>query len=92
MILFSVFATAPMYVVGARSNLFQGIPIMNQQSTPYIAYLLRLWQESHNGQTVWRASLEDAQSGKLHGFGSLAALFAFLESQATQRDRQEDSS
>ena len=44
-----------------------------------LAYLIRLWQVHCEGQLVWRASLEDAHSGEKRGFGSPAALFAFLQ-------------
>ena len=50
----------------------------------YLAYLLRLWQESGSGQIgppLWRASLERPQGDERRGFGSLADLFTFLEEQ-----------
>ncbi len=68
---------------------------MNQQKR-YLAYLLRLWQESagdlpggdlpggdlSRGEApLWRASLERPQSDKRQGFASLARLFAFLENE-----------
>ncbi|MEZ4710945.1 MAG: hypothetical protein R3A44_27350 [Caldilineaceae bacterium] len=52
---------------------------MSSQTGSYYAYLLRIWREQHKEQTVWRASLEDAQGGQIRGFGSLGELFAFLE-------------
>ena len=59
---------------------------MNQQ-TRYLAYLLRLWEESggsppdapHDEPPMWRASLEHPRSGEHLGFASLADLFAFLQ-------------
>jgi len=61
---------------------------MNEQRR-YLAYLLRLWQESagdlpggdlpRGEAPLWRASLERPQSEKLQSFASLADLFAFLE-------------
>ncbi|MEZ4664905.1 MAG: hypothetical protein R2911_45830 [Caldilineaceae bacterium] len=62
---------------------------MSSQTGSYYAYLLRIWREQHKEQTVWRASLEDAQGGQIHGFGSLRELFDFLETQAMTN--QEDS-
>lgn len=48
----------------------------------YRAYLLRLWlAEGEDGQPVWRASLESAQTGERRGFADLGSLFAFLEQQ-----------
>jgi len=44
----------------------------------YLAYLLRAWRVVRNGEAVWRASLEDVDTGERHGFASLEALFAYL--------------
>jgi len=58
---------------------------MNQQKR-YLAYLLRLWQESAGdlpgGEApLWRASLEKPQSDERQGFASLENLFTFLENE-----------
>lgn len=45
-------------------------------------YVLTAWQERPalpDRPAVWRFSLEDAQAGQRHGFGSLTELTAFLE-------------
>ncbi len=47
----------------------------------YLSYLLRLWQVIVDGQPVWRASLESAQTGQRRGFASLAQLTAFIEAE-----------
>lgn len=47
----------------------------------YLSYLLRLWQVIVDGQPVWRASLESAQTGQHRGFASLAQLTAFIEAE-----------
>ncbi len=47
----------------------------------YVAYLLRLWQVTSGGGRVWRASLQDVQTGERQGFASVAQLIAFLEAQ-----------
>ena len=44
----------------------------------YLAYLLRLWQITSDGNIVWRASVESPHTGERHGFADLKALFAFL--------------
>ena len=49
----------------------------------YLAYLLRLWQESagdppDGAPPLWRASLEGPQAGERLGFASLVDLFDFL--------------
>lgn len=45
----------------------------------YRAYLIRLWPVCSGGQTVWRASAEDAHSGERRAFADMDHLFAFLE-------------
>jgi hypothetical protein len=62
-----------------------------KQQRRYLAYLLRLWQESagdlpggdlpRGDPPLWRASLEAPQNDELQGFASLVDLFAFLESE-----------
>lgn len=47
----------------------------------YHSYLLRLWLAQEQGQTVWRASLENPRTRELLGFTSLERLFAFLQDQ-----------
>ena len=48
----------------------------------YRAYLLRMWSVEQSGQVVWRASLEDPQTGELLGFADLTLLFDFLKEKA----------
>ncbi|MCB0187617.1 MAG: hypothetical protein KDE31_25285 [Caldilineaceae bacterium] len=43
----------------------------------YLAYLVRLWQETPDGP--WRASAQSVQTGEITRFGSQQTLFAFLE-------------
>ncbi len=47
----------------------------------YYSYLLRLWQTPQG----WRASLDDAHTGKRLGFASLEQLFAYVM-EVTERD------
>ena len=60
-----------------------------KQQRRYLAYLLRLWQESGGSSDpvgdppLWRASLESPQSGARLGFASLVDLFAFLEEETS---------
>ena len=63
---------------------------MSPQTGSYYAYLLRMWQEQHNGQTVWRASLEGAQHGQQYGFANLHDLFNFLECRTEVNDAGEE--
>ncbi len=52
---------------------------MAKKESMRLAYLIRLWQVHSGGQLEWRGSLEDAYSGEKWGFGTPAALFAFLQ-------------
>ena len=45
------------------------------------SYLLRLWRAERDGQPIWRASLESAQTEERRTFADLAALCAFLVEQ-----------
>ena len=47
----------------------------------YQAYLLRLWPADERGRVVWRASLENPQTGERLGFANLERLFGFLQDQ-----------
>ena len=52
---------------------------MASEPRRYLAYLLRVWRVTgDDGAPVWRASLEDVQTGTRQGFGSLEQLLAFL--------------
>lgn len=71
---------------------------MTKKAPRYMAYMLRLWRANTDAQPVWRASLESPHTGERLGFGSLEALFAFLEKEtsgsvpgARPRDKPERS-
>jgi hypothetical protein len=55
----------------------------------YLAYLLRLWQITSDGNIVWRASVESPHTGERHGFADMGALFAFLEEKTSCPARRE---
>ena len=55
------------------------------QVADYHAGLLRLWRERSGG--VWRASLQDAESGERIGFADLERLFAYLQHLTEDRPR-----
>jgi|RhiMetdeSRZDD1v2_1073273.scaffolds.fasta_scaffold533859_4 hypothetical protein len=57
---------------------------MDKQQTTSLSYLVRLWATGAGHQQVWRASLEDAQSGERRGFANLEQLFVFLMEQTEQ--------
>ena len=54
---------------------------MDKQQTTSRSYLLRVWATGVAHQRVWRASLEDVQSGERRGFANLEQLFVFLMEQ-----------
>ena len=54
---------------------------MDKQQTTSLSYLLRLWSTGAAHHQVWRASLEDVQSGERRGFANLEQLFVFLMEQ-----------
>jgi hypothetical protein len=54
---------------------------MIEKQQEYLAYMLRLWSVRNNGKTLWRASLENAQTGERRGFAGLNDLFEYLRSQ-----------
>jgi hypothetical protein len=64
-----------------------GEPEGTGESPYYISYLLRLWRETDAGKApLWRASLENPQSGERKGFASLIELFHYLwQETANQR-------
>jgi len=55
----------------------------------YLAYLVRLWRVNLEGETAWRASLEDAHTGESCGFISLEDLFDFLRQKAKKYNVEE---
>ena len=52
---------------------------MDPKNTTYFAYLLRLWRENNHKTPVWRASLEDIESGEQIKFANADALFNYLQ-------------
>ena len=56
----------------------------------YLAYMVRLWQVSSDGEVTWRASLESPHTGERHGFANLETLFAFLEERTGSRPKRKE--
>ena len=48
------------------------------ESPTYLSCLLRLWRVTSDPQTGWRASLQDAQTGKRIGFATLDDLIRYV--------------
>ena len=64
---------------------------MDKQQTTSRSYLVRLWATGAAHQQVWRASLEDVQSGQRRGFATLEQLFVFLMEQTEQSGKAADA-
>ena len=60
-----------------------------EEKLEYLAYLLRLWRTGLGENVVWRASLQDPQSGQRIGFASLDEVVEFLEQKMEEADRIE---
>ena len=63
----------------AENIKFEAGDPMKEQPVAYFSYLLRMWRTGE--KSAWRASLEDPQTGERLGFGSLEALWEFLQQQ-----------
>jgi hypothetical protein len=66
---------------------------MTKEQRRYISYLLRLWQTRIGDESIWRASLERADTREQQGFNSLDNLFKFLRKQteiATELNQKVD--
>ena len=55
----------------------------------YLAYLLRLWRTGPGEGAEWRASLQDAQTGRRVGFACLDDAVAFLKQRMGKREAEE---
>ena len=71
---------------------------MDENQLPYVAYMLRLWLENHEGLEqppgnagAWRASLEDPYTHEKRVFADLETLFTFLEKETERRTRTEST-
>jgi hypothetical protein len=45
----------------------------------YVSFVLRFWPVPGDGCVIWRASLENSQTGERVGFCNLEALFKYIE-------------
>lgn len=57
---------------------------MTPPQLTYSAYLVRIWRDSIDSD--WRASAQSVQSGVVTPFGSLQALFDYLETAAQKAE------
>ena len=63
---------------------------MSGKSRAYYAYLLRLWRVNSKGKKVWRASLEDSNTGHREGFSGLEDMIKTLEKRISRDDKKTD--
>lgn len=56
-----------------------------------ISYLLRLWQTTENGESVWRVFLRDVEGSEWQGFADMESLFTFLRSQTSEGELEGES-
>jgi hypothetical protein len=63
---------------------------MVKESLPYSSYLLRLWQVDSQESSLWRCSLENAQTGDCQSFASLTAMLEFLETTIKKLESQSE--
>jgi len=63
---------------------------MTTEQQRYLAYMLRLWQVSSDGEPIWRAFVESPHTGERHGFANVEMLFAFLEEQTGGQPRRKE--
>ena len=54
--------------------------------TGKISYLVRLWQATEGGESVWRVSLRDVEGSEWQGFADLESFFTFLRSQTSEEE------
>jgi hypothetical protein len=64
---------------------------MDSVQKKYRSYLLRLWQVQQDEGIGLRASLEDVQTGELHGFDNLDTLMRYLQEQVSANNLDEDT-
>jgi len=78
-------AIGKVYLIGAPELPTGQDNDMKTRPRKCMVYLLRLWQVEENDRHVWRASLEESDTGERRGFSSLVLLMKFL-GERTQSD------
>lgn len=61
---------------------------MESNQNCYQSYLLRMWLTYEEDGELWRASLEEVQSGKLRGFSKMADLLDYLKAITTPEETE----
>jgi hypothetical protein len=67
-------------MIDARRDPTRTVTVADE-TIGYRSYLLRLWRVKVGGRDLWRASLQDPQSGERISFATVEALFAYLQEQ-----------
>jgi len=58
-------------------------------SANYHSFLIRLWKIKQEDVFVWRASLENPQTGEVLGFENLRVLFKYLETLTIEKEDED---
>jgi len=58
---------------------------MDRRQGTYYAYMLRLWRGITEGDSSWRASLEDPETGTRQGFADMQELFGYLKDRTDEQ-------
>jgi len=62
---------------------------MVELSANYHSFLIRLWKIKQEDTFVWRASLENPQTGEVLGFEDLQALLKYLETLTNEKENKD---
>jgi hypothetical protein len=61
-------------------------PEISMVNSNYCSFLLRIWLSNDQGEKVWRALLENVETGEKHGFVSMEELSSYLKDITSQTD------
>ena len=58
---------------------FDPVPLLNNEQSKYLSYLLRLLWIDRESDSTWRISLQSPHAGERLGFKDLTAMMSYLE-------------
>ena len=61
-----------------RPGGYIGAMIKSDPHSKYISFLLRIWSDKEGMRSIWRASLENTQTGEKVGFATPKLLLDYL--------------
>lgn len=59
---------------------------MSPNKPGYLSFLLRMWSIETDSESIWRASLQDVESGEVQQFGSLNMMIKHLEQMSQTKE------